>query len=37
MEFIEAPAFTRYLPDYFTDEEYQQLQERLAETPILAM
>lgn len=26
MEFIEAPAFTRYLPDYLSDDLYKELQ-----------
>ena len=26
MEFIEAPAFTRYLSEYLTDDEYLRLQ-----------
>jgi len=26
MEFIEAPAFTRYLSEYLTDDEYRRLQ-----------
>ena len=25
MEFIEAPAFTRHLPDYLNDDEYKGL------------
>jgi hypothetical protein len=32
-EFIEAAAFTSYLPDYLSDEEYTALQEHLCETP----
>ncbi len=32
-EFIEAAAFTAYLPDYLTDEEYTALQEHLCEIP----
>jgi len=32
-EFIEAAAFTAYLPDYLSDEEYTALQEHLCETP----
>lgn len=35
MEFFEAPPFTRYLPDYFTDEEYRSLQHLLAQNPDL--
>jgi len=30
MEFLEAPAFTRYLSGYLTDDEYRELQSRLA-------
>ena len=26
MEFVEAPAFTRYLPDYLSDDFYMELQ-----------
>jgi len=33
MEFIEAPAFTRYLPSYLNDDDYQALQAELAENP----
>ena len=33
MEFIEAPAFTRYLSSYLNDDEYQELQNRLATGP----
>lgn len=33
MEFIEAPAFTRYLADYFDDEEYRELQRQLGLGP----
>ena len=29
MEFIEAPAFTRHLPDYLDDEGYSELQANL--------
>jgi len=29
MVFIEAPAFTRHLPSYLTDDEYRRLQEVL--------
>lgn len=35
MEFIEAPAFTRHLPDYLSDSGYRQLQARLAANPEL--
>jgi hypothetical protein len=35
MEFFEAPAFTRYLRDYLTDEEYRSLQSLLAQNPEL--
>jgi hypothetical protein len=33
MEFIEAPAFTRYLPEYLSEDGYGQLQARLAANP----
>jgi hypothetical protein len=33
MEFIEAPAFTRHLPSYLNDDEYQALQVELGENP----
>ena len=33
MEFFEAPAFTRYLPEYLEDEGYRGLQRELARTP----
>src|SRR5258708_28603890 len=33
MEFIEAPAFTRYLADYLDDEEYRALQKQLGLGP----
>jgi hypothetical protein len=33
MEFLEAPAFTRYLREYFDDESYRELQEHLAANP----
>jgi hypothetical protein len=33
MEFIEAPAFTRHLSDYLSDEQYQELQMQLALDP----
>ena len=29
MEFIEAPAFSRYLSDYLGDDEYRALQKQL--------
>jgi hypothetical protein len=29
MEFIEAPAFTRYFSSYLNDDEYRELQDRL--------
>ncbi len=35
MEFIEAPAFTRHLPDYLNDDEYKELQVRLGSNPEL--
>jgi len=35
MEFIEAPAFTRHLPDYLNDDEYKELQARLGSNPEL--
>src|SRR5437867_12904709 len=35
MEFLEAPAFTRYLSDYLTDDEYRERQNRLAAAPEL--
>jgi|SRR5579859_4784941 len=35
MEFIEAPAFTRHLPEYLNDDEYRTLQHRLGENPEL--
>jgi hypothetical protein len=35
MEFIEAPAFTRYLSDYLNDGEYRQLQAHLGANPEL--
>jgi len=28
VEFFEAPAFTRYLPDYLGDDEYRALQKQ---------
>jgi hypothetical protein len=33
MEFLEAPAFTRYVSGYVTDDEYRELQNRLAAAP----
>ena len=35
MEFIEAPAFTRHLPGYLSDDAYRELQRRLAGNPEL--
>lgn len=35
MEFIEAPAFSRYLSSYLGDEDYRALQEKLAASPAL--
>lgn len=35
MEFIEAPAFTRHLQDYLSDEDYSELQVRLGSNPEL--
>ena len=35
MEFIEAPAFTRYLSEYLADDEYRQLQNQLVISPEL--
>ena len=35
MEFIEAPAFTRYFSSYLNDDEYRELQNRLATGPEL--
>jgi hypothetical protein len=35
MEFIEAPAFTRYLSNYLNDDGYRELQTRLAANPEL--
>ncbi|MDP1605679.1 MAG: type II toxin-antitoxin system RelE/ParE family toxin [Rhodocyclaceae bacterium] len=32
-EFIESPVFSKYLPDYLTDEDYAALQEYLCEQP----
>ena len=33
MEFFEAPAFTRYVSSYLTDNEYREMQGRLANAP----
>jgi hypothetical protein len=33
MEFIESPAFTRYLSDYLSEEGYRALQNELAGNP----
>jgi hypothetical protein len=33
MEFLEAPAFTRYVSGYLTEDEYRELQNRLAAAP----
>jgi mRNA-degrading endonuclease RelE of RelBE toxin-antitoxin system len=33
MEFLEAPAFTRYLRDYLDDDQYRALQAELAANP----
>jgi len=35
MEFIEAPAFTKYISDYLADDEYRRLQNLLANDPEL--
>ena len=35
MEFIEAPAFTRYVSEYLADDEYCELQNQLANNPAL--
>jgi RelE toxin of RelE / RelB toxin-antitoxin system len=35
MEFIEAPAFTRYLADYLNDDGYKELQSKLGLNPEL--
>lgn len=35
MEFIEAPAFTRYVSQYLADEDYRQLQSQLAANPAI--
>jgi hypothetical protein len=33
MEFFEAPAFTRYVSSYLTDDEYREMHGRLANAP----
>jgi hypothetical protein len=33
MEFFEAPAFTRYVSSFLTDDEYREMQGRLAAAP----
>jgi hypothetical protein len=33
VEFIEAPLFTQPLPDFLTDDEYRELQQRLSRDP----
>lgn len=33
MEFIEAPAFSRFLREYLNDDEYRELQSLLARKP----
>jgi len=35
IEFVESSAFTKYLPEYLTDEEYRPLQAELASNPEL--
>jgi hypothetical protein len=35
MEFLEAPAFTRYLMDYLDDDSYKELQAKLGGNPDL--
>src|ERR1700692_3962220 len=35
MEFIEAPALTRYVSEYLADDEYRQLQNQLVISPEL--
>jgi hypothetical protein len=35
MEFIEAPAFTRHLSDYLSDDSYRELQDKLGGNPDL--
>lgn len=33
MEFIEAPAFSKHVADYLSDDEYRMLQAELADNP----
>lgn len=33
MLFVEAELFTRFLPDYFSDDEYSEIQDFLVENP----
>ena len=33
MEFIEAPAFTRHVQDYLSDDAFKELQAYLADQP----
>jgi hypothetical protein len=33
MEFLEAPVFTRYVSGYLADDEYRELQNRMAAAP----
>jgi hypothetical protein len=35
MEFVEAPAFTRFLKDYLNDDQYFALQHLLTQNPAL--
>ena len=35
MEFFETPPFTRHVSDYLTDDEYRELQTKLAKNPEL--
>jgi len=35
MEFIEAPAFTRHLPDYLNDDDYRRCKRALRLIPSL--
>ena len=35
MEFIEAPAFTRFLADYLKDDDFKEFQSKLAANPDL--
>ena len=35
MEFLDAPAFTRYVSSYLSDDGYRELQHRLASAPEL--